>query len=77
MINGWTARIQMVGAIVIMISSLLSGVYLSAHDKPMPDFLIGAIALTGGFLYGTVNKFPASGDPVRDVVKRSKEDDPQ
>ena len=72
MINGWTSRIQMVGAILILLVGGIGIIYLSAHDRSTPTELVALITGAGGFLYGTTNRFPASGDPVKDVLTGKK-----
>ena len=73
MINGWTSRIQMIGAILILLAGALGVIYLAAHDKKVPTELVAIMTAAGGFLYGVTNKFPASGDPVKDVLTRGKD----
>ncbi len=64
----------MVGALVILLTGAIGMIYLSGHDKPIPTELVALVTAAGGFLYGVANRFPASGDPVRDVLTGRKDD---
>lgn len=72
MINGWTSRIQIVGAILILLYCAYSIVDLAKTDRGVPVELAAIAAGAAGFLYGVTNKFPAGGDAVRDVLTGKK-----
>lgn len=74
MINGWTSRIQIVGAILALLFSLYGMIDLARHNQSIPMEIVAISAGAAGFLYGVTNIFPRSGDAVRDVITRTKQD---